>query len=456
MRAPRTTTAALAGFRLGLGIAACMLAFGAHAAGAQAPATRLTVQQAFARALEANADVESSRVERRRAEDRVRYYRSFIFPRVSLTGSYTLNKEEVAFGSGDDRRIIQPQSDWSATLGFRQPIYAGAREWRAFAQSKLEVEQAGSLLADAENQVLIAVGADFLAAVESQALVEVEQKNVELARRRLEQARAFYEVGEVTQVDVLRAEAAIKAAERLLVAARGERDKAEGRLRVALRLDGDLEAVPPGDFLPPMPDEEALATQAAAAFPPLRDAELEVEIAELEVKKQKGAALPVVYADGGWTRQKREFPSSDNAALSLNVQVPLFTAGEVKAQVEEARSKERLARLRLDALKRRLREEIHAALLDLETARKVRELAQGELETAGVEHAQAFELYRAQESTALDLEAAELSLAGARRIAVTADIDAKIAELRAWYLAGALKPAFAPQEAVTPTEGRAP
>ncbi len=422
----------------------------APAARAQEPVARLTLQEAFARALAANADVLSSRLEQVRAEERVRYYRSFIFPRVNLTGAYTLNKDEVSFGSGADRRVIQPKADWSATLGFRQPIYAGAREWRAYAQSKLEVEQAQSLVADSENQVLLGVGADFMTAVESQALVDVEQKNVELSRRRIEQARAFYEVGEVTQVDVLRAEAAIKAAERLLVSALGERDKAEGRLRVALAVEGDLEVVPPGDFLPPMPAEAVLVAQAADAFPALHDAELEVEIAALEVKKQKGAALPVLYADGGWTQQKREFPSSDNASLSLNLQVPLFTAGEVRAQVEEARSKEHLARLRLEELQRRLREEVHAALLDVETARKVRELAAEELETAELEHSQAFDLYRAQESTALDLEAAELSLAGARRIAVTADIDAKIAELRAWYFAGALKQAFASPEGTTP------
>lgn len=440
MRLSRRTTAVL----LGAWLAA------APTARAQKPVARLTLQQAFTRALEANADVLGSRIEQVRADDRVRYYRSFIFPRVSLTGAYTLNKDEVSFGSGADRRVIQPKADWSATLGFRQPIYAGAREWRAYAQSKLEVEQAQSLVADAENQVLLGVGADFMTAVESQALVDVEQKNVELSRRRIEQARAFYEVGEVTQVDVLRAEAAIKAAERLLVSALGERDKAEGRLRVALAVEGDLEVVPPGDFLPPMPDETVLVAQAAGAFPALHDAELEVEIAALEVKKQKGAALPVLYADGGWTQQKREFPSSDNASLSLNLQVPLFTAGEVRAQVEEARGKEHLARLRLEELQRRLREEIHAVLLDVETARKVRELAEEELETAELEHSQAFDLYRAQESTALDLEAAELSLAGARRIAVTADIDSKIAELRAWYFAGALKQAFASPEGTTP------
>lgn len=416
---------------------------------AQAAET-ITLQQAFALALEQNIAVESAEIEGARAEQRVRYFRSFVFPRVSLSGAYTLNSEEASFGNGDERRVIQPRQDWTARLGFQQPIYAGAREWRAYRQAQLGVSQAADNLADVENQVLLAVGFDYLAAVLGQALVAVEEKNLGLARRRLDQSKVFYEVGEVTEVDVLRAEAGLKAAERLLAAVDGERQKALGRLEVALKLDSAVAVLDPGNFLPAMPEESALLAQALAANPTLAEAEKAIRVAELEVKKQRGAVLPLIYAEGGYQQQKRDFPSSDNAFLTLNVSVPLFVAGETKALVEDARQQERLARLRLDDLERRLRQDLHAALLDVETARRVLALAREELVASDKEHTQAFELYRAQEATALDLEAAELSLAQARRTTVTADIDVKTAELRAWYFAGALRTAFGPKREETP------
>lgn len=427
------------------GVCALLASVGAGA-GADEPATRqLTIEEAFARAVSENASVASAEIDRERADEQVRYFRSFVFPRLTLSGAYTYNSKEAAFGSGADRRVIQPQEDWTARLGFRQPIYAGAREWRAYAQAKVGVDKADSTIAEVANQVLLGVGLDFLSAVEAQALVEVEQQNVALSERRREQSQAFFEVGEVTQVDVLRAEAAIQAARRQLVAAEGELGKAQGRLRLSLLLDGDLEVVPPGSFLPPMPDEAALQAQAADNNPGLRQAGLDLQVAELEVKKQKGGALPVIYADGGWQQQKRDFPTASNFAISLNVQVPVFLAGEVSSQVAEAQQKLQLARIRLDDARRRLREDLHAALLDVDTARRVRALARDELRTAEAEHTQAFELYRAQESTALDLGAAELALADARRNAVTADINVQRSELRAWYFAGALRAAFVPQ-----------
>lgn len=413
-------------------------------AGAEEPPRELTLREAFSRALSANAAIEAAKIEVRRAEDRIRYARSFVMPRVSLSGSTTYNSEEAAFGSGAERRILQPQLDWTARVGFTQPIYAGLREWRAFAQTKLLAQQAGLGQSATENDVLLGVGVDYLIALEAEDLLKVERQNLELAGHRRELAQAFFDVGEVTRVDVLRAEAAIQGSERRLAAAQGERDKALGRLRVALALDDAIAVRDPGDFLPPMPDEAKLFAQAVATSPELRQAELAVEIAGLEIQKQKGANLPVLSAEGGYQTQKRNFPTDSNAFLALNLRVPLFTAGEVFSLVEDAREQEALARLRLDDLKRRLREALHAALLDVQTARTVLDLARRELSTVEAEHAETLELWRAQEATSLDLETAELALAAARRTAATAATDLKNAELRTWHLAGALPSAFAP------------
>lgn len=415
----------------------------ASLASGQEPPRTLTLSEAFARALAANTAIEASRIEVRRAEDRIRYARSFVLPRVSLSGSTTYNSEEASFGNGADRFVIQPRNDWAARLGFTQPIYAGAREWRAYAQTKLLARQAEQTTIGRENDVLLGVGVEYLLALEAEALLAVERQNLELAGRRRELAQVFFEVGEVTRVDVLRAQAAIQGAERRLAAARGERDKALGRLRLALATDETFTIADPGEFLPPMPDEARLLEQTMASSSELRSAEFAVEIAALEVKKQRGAALPVVFAEGAYTTQKRTFPTDSNTAISLNLSVPLFTAGEVSSLVDDAREQEALARLRLDDVERRLREELHAAVLDLETARTVRDLARRELATIEAEHAETLELWRAQEASSLDLETAELALASARRVAATAVTDLKTAELRVWHLAGALPSAFA-------------
>lgn len=409
------------------------------------PARTLTLADAFERALTANPQVGIARGGVNVAEARRLLSRSLVFPQLSVNGSLTRNSEEASFGEGSDARVILPEDDWTYGLQFRQPLFAGLREKRAYDQAKLGIESANEGLLDTENLILLQVGIDYLAMVRAVALAGVEEKNVELARGRKRQATDFYEVGEVTRVDVLRADAGIKSAERQLVVAQAARKAAVSRLRVALALEGeeDLEGVAPEELLPPLASEVELVQRAASASPAIQQARIAVAIAELEVKKQRGAYLPVLFLDGGWLRQKSAFPSDDYGFLALNFNLPIFQGGETRARVNEAEEQLAQARLHAEDLERAIREEVRTALLEVETSRALLALAREEQASAQQEHAQSLELYRAQETSALDLETAETALADATRRIVFAQIAIQTAELRVWYLTGELKNAAA-------------
>ena len=403
------------------------------------PIRVLTLNEAFARALSANPSVGIAREDVEIAETRRALTRSFILPRISAGGDFTRNSEQAAFGSGPDARVLLPSNDWGYRLTLRQPVFAGFRDLRAYEQARLAITAEREGVAETENVTLLQVGADYLALSEAEALITVEQRNLELARRRMRQATDFYEVGEVTRVDVLRGEAGIKAAERQLVIAQAARDAAGSRLRTELALDEEIRGVPPGDFLPSLPAEAELLRRAADASPLVRQARLGVQIAELEVKKQRGAYMPTLFLDGAWLRQKSSFPSDNYGFIALNLDVPLFTGGETRARVREAERQVEQARLRADDAQRGIQEEVRRALLDVKTARTLLGLAREELNAAEQEHAETFELYRAQEATALDLETAETALAQAQRRVVSAGVAVQSAELRVWYLTGQLK-----------------
>lgn len=407
-------------------------------AGAQSTGARLTLEDAFERALAANPQVRVAADEIRAANARHRYARSFVLPKVAVTGNLTRNNEEVAFGSGEDASVILPENDWAYRLSVRQPIFAGLRDLRAIGQARLAIDRAELGLVDARNDTLLLVGVDYLAMVEAESVAQVEERNLELARGRLLQASDFYEVGEVTRIDVLRAEAAIKAAERQLVTARAAGEAAEARLRVALALEGEIDGERPAGLLPPLPGEPELVASALASSPVVEQARVDVAVAELEVKRRRGAYFPTLFAEAAWIEQRSGFPSDSYGLVALNLDVPLFRGGEVRSQVDEARVLARQAVTRLEDVERAIRENVRTALLDVETARAVLELAREEEAAAEVEHGEAFELYRAQEATSLDVEAAELALADARRRVVSAETDLWIAELQAWYLTGGL------------------
>lgn len=407
----------------------------------EALAAPLTLRAALERAFSLSPAALRAQDEIEAAEAQRLATRSLVIPRVNITGSLIKNSEEVSFGSAEDSRTILPGNDWNARIVLQQPVYAGRREFRLYSQSKEAVTLArdGKLLT--RDRVALRVIADYAAAVQAEALVAVERDGAALAEKRIAQAQALFDAGEVTKIDVLRAQTAHKAALRRVAAADAELIQARSRLRVDLALDGDdarLGALDTRTELGlPVLAAETLEAKALAR-PEVRQAETNVRIADLEVLKQKGAYLPVVTADAGFIRQKSSFPSDAYGYAALRVTVPVFQGGEVGAKIRIASARKHQAEVTLAETRRQAAEDVRQAMALLETARRTKALADEQVKAAEAEYAQARDLYEQREATALDLEAAETALSEARRALIQGRFAVLQAEASAWLAAGSL------------------
>ena len=400
--------------------------------------TTLTFQEALQRALTVNNSVERARAEIRVADANRQFLLSNVLPRITASGSAVRNSTDVSFGNGADARTILAKNDWSYRVVLSQPLYAGRREFRAYSQAKLGVTGAEEAERGTEDAVLLRVASNYLALVNAEALIDVEKRNVGLSEKRRSQANAFLQAGEVTRVDVLRAETAIKFAQRLMALAEQNRENAASRLRADLDLDGPIVAVSPARVLPPLENEESLIRRAESSRADIALALNNQRIAQLEVQKQRGFWFPTVTFDGGFINQKSQFPAPQYAYGALRFNVPLLQSGEVEARVAAARAREIQVGLDLETARVGAREDVRQALAGLRAAETSFGLAKEQLTSAEAEYAQVFELYRAQEGTSLDVASSENSVAEARRAVAEESLNRDLAELRVWYAAGAL------------------
>jgi outer membrane protein len=403
--------------------------------------TTMTLQDALNRALQVNNIVERSRIEVDLAEQNRKLLLGSILPQIALNGSTIRNTEEVSFGTGADAKTVLPENDWNYRIVLSQPIYAGFREKRAYDQAKIGIVNARQGVRGTEDAILLRVASNYLGVANAEANITIEKKNIEIAQKRRTQSDAFFQAGEVTKVDVLRAETAIKSAQRLLAAAQQQREAAESALRADLDLTGDIAVTPPERAMEPLPDETALVSKAEATRPDIAIAENNIRIAELEVKKQRGAYFPVVTFDAGFIDQKAAFPASRYGYGAFRFNVPIWQSGQVESHIATAKEREHQARLLLEDAKIAAREDVHKAISDLNAADTTLQLAKEQLTAAEAEYAQVFELYRAQESTSLDLASSEVELAEARRAVAAETLNHNLAQLRVWYAAGAIKDA---------------
>jgi outer membrane protein TolC len=408
-------------------------------AGAQ---TKLTLPEALERALRVNNTVERSRIDATVADQNRKLLLSSILPQVQFTGSAIRNSTEVAFGTGADARTVLPGNDWNYRVVLSQPVYAGLREKRAYDQAKIGTVNARLGVQETEDAILLRVASNYLGVANADANIAIETRNIGLAEKRRSQSNAFYQAGEVTKVDVLRAETAIKSSQRLLATAQQQREAAVSGLREDLDLTGDIAVTPPDNALAPLPDEQTLMTRAESSRPDVAVAQNNIRIAELEVLKQRGGRLPVVTFDAGYIDQKAAFPASRYGYGAFRFSVPIWDSNQVNLRVATAKEREEQAKLLLEDAKTAAHEDVRKAITDLHSADTTLQLAKEQLVAADAEYAQAFELYRAQESTSLDLATSELSLADARRAVASETLNHNLAQLRVWYAAGAIKEAF--------------
>ena len=401
--------------------------------------TTLTFEQALQRAMEVNNTVERSRADVQAAEANRQLLLSAVLPRITTTGTTQRNSESVAFQAGGNDVTVLPRNDWNYHITMSQPLFAGRRELRAYSQAKIGVLNAVEGVAGTEDAVLLRVASSYLAVVNADSRIATEKRNIEIATKRREQASAFYQAGESTKVDVLRAETSIKAAQRQLAVAEQAREAAVSRLRADLDLDGPIDVAGPDRPMPPIPDEGTLVSRAQESRPDVLVARNNLQIAHLEVQKQKGFWLPTVTFNGGYVNQKSAFPAPQYAFGALNFTIPLLQSGEVEARVAGARAREIQAQLDLDTAKVNAREDVRTALSGLHEAETALGLAKEQLAAAEAEYNQVFELYRAQEATSLDVATSEQSLADARRAVNEEMLNRDLAELRVWYAAGAIR-----------------
>lgn len=401
----------------------------------------LPFEDALRRALQANLGLGRARAEVSVADAQRRGALSAVLPRLNATGGYTRNDREVAFGNEEFSRVILPRNDWSLRFTLSQPIFAGLREQRAYQQARESVRAAEQGVRIGEDRVLLRTAADYLAVVGGEALAGVAEQTLALARQRLKEAKDFFEAGETTRVDVLRAESAVKSAERQVALARRERDSAAGQLRIDLDLDGDFTVAEPSPALPDHADEALLVQRAQETRGDVAQARSALRVAELEIAKQKGAYLPTITADAGYVVQKTAFPSDKYGYAAVRFNVPLWQSGEVGARVAAASGRATQARLAYEEALRTAREDVRRALLDLRTAETTLALSLDQQQAAEAEYAQVADLYRSQEATSLDIQSSEANLADARRAVVVSRIAKLVADLGVQFAAGDLKSA---------------
>lgn len=232
------------------------------------------------------------------------------------------------------------------TLTATQPVFVGGA-LSGIRGAKQRVDAGQAQLRALEQQVLFDAVAAYASVVNRQAVLQVNQNNVDLLNTQYLAARARFEAGEVTRTDLAQAQSRLATARAAERAALGALDVDRAAFRRVIGFDA------PGQLgLPPAPTGlpeslEAAQEEATANEPSLSAAEALARASGSDVGMFKGALLPSVHLVGSMRDVENTIGGSQavsNDSVTLNLTVPLYQSGAEWSRIRQARDLAQRAR----------------------------------------------------------------------------------------------------------------
>jgi len=396
----------------------------ALAVGMAGPASAETLTEALSMAYMNNPELQAQRAALRATDENVPQAKSGYRPSLQGQGSISKSRQRNFFTGG--QTTLTPRR-FSLTLN--QPVFQGFSTVNSVRQAKSEVMAGRAELTSVEQDTLLSAVTTYMNVLRDQAVLELNDNQVQVLRRQLEATQNRFEVGEVTRTDVAQAEAR-------LAGAIADRTTAEAQLtasrtsyrRIMGQMPGTLEEPP---ALPQLPQSEQAALDLAVDNnPTLKAALRREEAAQYAADAASGELLPQVSLQASYSRNVETFtPGSDTRSKEIMAQVtiPFFQGGSTYSRIRQAKQRRSQRQLEIVATRRQLTEQVRNAWVQLQSARSTIEASQAQVDASEVALEGVRQEAQVGTRTTLDVLDAEQEFLNARVQLVRAERDEYVA-----------------------------
>ena len=292
--------------------------------------------------------------------------------------------------------------------------------WQAIQQARSSAQQikaAQFSFKDARELVVFAVASAYLQTIADAARVDTSMAQRDTAQALYKQAADQLQAGTTAAIDTLRAKVELQTREQQLIAARNDFAKQKIALGRVIGLPTGQEFTladnPTYNPQPTISLEEALR-RAYASRADYQSALAQVRAATLARKAAVARYYPSVstavnYGDIGVNPGNSHGTLDATAALNI----PIFQGGRVHGEVLQAEAALRQSEEMLDNLRAQIDQDVRNALLDLQSAADLVEVARSSVDLAGQTLQQARDRFAAGVADNIEVVQAQQSVASA-------------------------------------------
>jgi len=398
-----------------------------------------TLAEAIFRAYQSNPTLQSQRYELRALDDAYVRAHAGLRPSAELqiTGDYVDNR------AGDATQALRLVSDplagrrlesnqGQARIVIEQPLYSGGQASGAIDLAALRIRAGRAALRGAEGDLILQVIAAYADVRRDLEGLAVRRANLAALERQLDIVQARQEAGEVTRTDVAQAQAQLEAVRTQITLAQVQLQASRAGYAALVGDDpGELEPEPQ---LPLLPDGLEIAFDLAEADnPDLAQAKLTEQQSRRQADLAKSAGRVAVSArtSYGSTGELAPFYAQDQDVAwtaSISVTKPLYAGGAYQASYHEALNRNGADRLRLEAARRQVIQNVLSAWNQAAAGRANIKVQKAQVSAAQVAFDGMSEEFRVGQRSTLDVLVAEQNLREAQLALLGSRRDAYVAE----------------------------
>lgn len=297
-------------------------------------------------ALEHNIQVKKSKVTRLSGQEDTELAKAQLFPSLSASVTQGL----VNYPSGDALSNTSYSGNYSVNASWK--LFDGNKRANAIKQQKLQNEVDELNVEQSEDDIQISLTQTYMQVLYAMESVRINENTVEVSRAQRDRAAELLKAGSISPVDFAQLESQFSTDKYQLVVAQTTLDNYKLQLKQLLEFDitEDISVAVPelstNDVLVPLPGKQDIYNTSLAVMPQLKSSLLNIDMAELEIKKARAGYLPSLSMNAGigtghlsgtdYTFGNQVW-NKFNESIGLTLSIPLFSNRENKTAVNKAK-----------------------------------------------------------------------------------------------------------------------
>lgn len=300
-------------------------------------------------ALSNNIEVKSSTLTILEASENLKQAKESLFPTLSFSTSHNIVNQKIDNGQGNFSNSASYSGNYYLNSGIT--IYNGGTLTSTIKQKELLHKSSELSKEEVKNNIEITVTQAYLQILYAGETVKTNIETAALSMSQLERAKALYEAGTISSVDLAQFQSQLSSDNYQLTLSINTLEKSKLTLKqiLELGLNEEFDIIVPelddSSLLVQIPTVSEVYSQALEIMPQIESSKVMIENAKIEKKISEAAMLPTITANasvgtGNINNSSYTFSEQLNNRLTQNIglsmSIPIFNKRSVKTQINKS------------------------------------------------------------------------------------------------------------------------